>query len=104
MQATAEMKYLLVNIQSDKEFACHSMNRDSWPDTTVKTIIQSSYVFWQRGVTSIAGQSFLNLYSTSIYGKYGLNPADTSIFPGLYFIDPRTGQLVKLIQVFIVVS
>lgn len=37
----------LVNVQSDSEFASHMLNRDTWRDDTVKTLIQGSFIFWQ---------------------------------------------------------
>jgi hypothetical protein len=37
----------LVNVQSNSEFASHQLNRDTWSDDTVKTIIRGSFIFWQ---------------------------------------------------------
>lgn len=34
--AKQQDKWLLVNIQSDEIFACHSMNRDVWSDATIQ--------------------------------------------------------------------
>ncbi len=37
----------LVNVQSESEFASHMLNRDTWRDDTVRTLIQGSFIFWQ---------------------------------------------------------
>ena len=33
-------KWLLVNIQSENEFACHALNRDVWQDGIVESIVR----------------------------------------------------------------
>ena len=90
--ALMSKKWLLVNIQSDKEFACHKMNQESWTDDTVRAVLDNSYVFWQRGVKSPAGQNFIALYNVCRDAD-----AESNLFPALFFIDPRTGAAVKSI-------
>ena len=37
----------LVNVQSNSEFASHLLNRDTWTDETVRTVVTGSFIFWQ---------------------------------------------------------
>lgn len=92
--ALRSKKWLLVNIQADTELACHRMNQETWPDATLRAVIESGYVFWQRGVKSTAAHNFFSLYNLN-------HVADVKahLCPALYFIDPRTGALVKSIVV-----
>jgi hypothetical protein len=41
-------RWLLVNIQSDADFACHALNRDVWGDEMVQSLVESGFVFWQQ--------------------------------------------------------
>ncbi len=40
-------RWLLVNIQSDSDFACHALNRDVWRDELVENLVREGYIFWQ---------------------------------------------------------
>ena len=33
-------KWLLVNLQSEEDFACHALNRDVWQDGIVESIVR----------------------------------------------------------------
>jgi hypothetical protein len=37
----------LVNVQSNAEFASHLLNRDTWRDDMVRSVIAGSFIFWQ---------------------------------------------------------
>lgn len=37
----------LVNVQSNAEFASHQLNRDTWRDETLVSIVEGSFVFLQ---------------------------------------------------------
>ena len=37
----------MVNVQSNSEFASHQLNRDTWSDPTVSSILMGSFIFWQ---------------------------------------------------------
>ena len=76
-------KWLLVNIQAADEFQSHILNRDIWSHETVKEIIRSSFIFWQRDRSSAQGTQFVNNYRIEE-------------FPVVCIIDPRTGRKVKL--------
>ena len=38
---------------------------EQWSNETIQTLVESSFVFWQRSTSSSAGQNFLRLYSNS---------------------------------------
>ncbi len=44
-------RWLLVNIQNSKEFACQVLNRDVWSNQAVKSIVTEHFVFWQVHTT-----------------------------------------------------
>lgn len=41
------MNAQLVNVQSNAEFASHQLNRDTWRDETLVSIVEGSFVFLQ---------------------------------------------------------
>ena len=49
-QAKTMGRPLLVNIQADEEFSCHTLNRDVWKNESLGSLIQSGFVFWQESV------------------------------------------------------
>ncbi len=40
-------RWLLVNLQSDEEFACHALNRDVWRDELCENLVREGFIFWQ---------------------------------------------------------
>jgi hypothetical protein len=38
--AAADSKWILINIQNHNEFSSHLLNRDTWKDETVESIIR----------------------------------------------------------------
>jgi hypothetical protein len=40
-------RWLLCNIQSDDDFACHALNRDVWGDDLVENLVREGFVLWQ---------------------------------------------------------
>ena len=40
-------RWLLVNIQSDADFACHALNRDVWRDELVESLVNEGFILWQ---------------------------------------------------------
>ena len=81
-KAKEDRKWLLVNIQSSDEFGSLILNRDIWSHETVKQIIFSSFIFFQRDRSSPQGSIFANNYNITSY-------------PVVCVIDPRTGRKVK---------
>lgn len=86
--AKEDKKWLLVNLQSHTEFHSHILNRDTWSNETVETIIRLSFVFWQRGHTSDEGRHYAR--------TYGVKDSD---LPSIAVIDPRTGARILTIKV-----
>jgi hypothetical protein len=40
-------RWLLVNLQSDSNFACHALNRDIWRDELCENLVREGFIFWQ---------------------------------------------------------
>jgi hypothetical protein len=49
-------RWLLVNIQSDADFACHALNRDVWRDELVENLVREGFILWQA--VSFCHESF----------------------------------------------
>jgi len=75
-------RWLLVNIQSEDDFACHALNRDVWHDELVENLVREGFVFWQVSSTHPEGMTYCQRYK--VEGRY----------PHIAIIDPRTGSLL----------
>ena len=82
--ARSSGRWLLINIQKNDVFACHSLNRDVWKDDYAKAMISDSLVFWFATMDSGPGQRFATLYKVTE-------------FPHVALVDPRTGEQSKII-------
>ncbi|KAK9821335.1 hypothetical protein WJX81_007084 [Elliptochloris bilobata] len=80
--ALKNSQWLLVNVQSNAEFGSHQLNRDTWRDETLVSIIQGSFVFLQ--VTDQAEQG------TKVAGFYRL-----TALPAILIVDPVTGAKLR---------
>jgi len=74
-------RWLLVNIQTEDDFACHALNRDVWHDELVENLVREGFVFWQIASTSPEGMTYCQRYKVEGY-------------PHIAIIDPRTGSLL----------
>eukprot|EP00741_Cyanophora_paradoxa_P008755 tig00000140_g8476.t1 len=81
-QALSEKRWLLVNIQSESEFASHQLNRDVWANPGIQQLVSNHFVFMQKSSSEDDGQRFLTFYKNLQ-------------LPCICIIDPRTGQLVE---------
>mmetsp|Transcript_54369 Transcript_54369/g.65439 ORF Transcript_54369/g.65439 Transcript_54369/m.65439 type:complete len:627 (+) Transcript_54369:36-1916(+) len=72
-------RWLLVNLQSDAEFACHALNRDVWNDELVTNLIQEGFIFWQSHDANADGRQYVDRYHVHS-------------FPHVAILDPRTGR------------
>ena len=45
--AKSELKWLMVTLHDPTEFACQTMNRDLWKDSSVVEVIKNSFIFQQ---------------------------------------------------------
>lgn len=78
----AKNKWLLVNIQNSKEFACQTLNRDVWSHQTIKDILKEHFVFWQVYHESPEGRRYVQNYRVRAY-------------PYVAIVDPRTGEELR---------
>ena len=74
-------RWLLVNIQSDSDFACHALNRDVWRDELVENLVRDGFIFWQAVDTTSEGSTYSERYRVGGY-------------PHVAIIDPRTARLM----------
>ncbi|XP_010519462.1 PREDICTED: plant UBX domain-containing protein 7-like [Tarenaya hassleriana] len=81
--ASDEDKWLLVNLQSRKEFASHTLNRDTWGDEVVSETIKNNFVFLQVEHDTTGGQKIHTFYKIET-------------LPAVLLIDPITGQKMRL--------
>ncbi|KAM7256025.1 hypothetical protein ACFE04_011766 [Oxalis oulophora] len=80
--SSAQNKWLIVNLQSVKEFSSHTLNRDTWANDAVSQIISTNFMFWQVYDDTTEGQKVSTYYKLTS-------------FPVVLVIDPITGQQVR---------
>ncbi|KAF9624747.1 hypothetical protein IFM89_013285 [Coptis chinensis] len=80
--ASAQDKWLLVNLQSPKEFSSHMLNRDTWANEAVAQTISTNFIFWQ-------------VYEESTQGRKVCTYYKLESFPVVLVIDPITGQKMR---------
>jgi hypothetical protein len=82
------MRWLLVNIQSVQEFSSHQLNRDTWCDEIIQSLLnpeQGEFIFWQATNTEEEGAKYIQ--------NYHIN--EIADLPHVAIIDPRTGEMVQ---------
>ncbi|UYV62454.1 UBXN7 [Cordylochernes scorpioides] len=72
-------KWVMVNVQDVREFACQVLNRDVWSHQAVKSIVKEHFIFWQTYCDSEEGRRYDRFYKVTR-------------FPYIAVIDPRTGE------------
>ncbi|RHN58297.1 putative UBX domain-containing protein 2/7 [Medicago truncatula] len=77
--ASMQDKWLLVNIQSTREFSSHMLNRDTWANDAVSQIISTNFIFWQVFDDTYEGHD--------VCADYRLDS-----IPAVLVIDPITGK------------
>ncbi|CAK8562059.1 unnamed protein product [Lathyrus sativus] len=80
--AAMQDKWLLVNIQSTKEFSSHMLNRDTWANDAVSQTISTNFIFWQ-------------VYDDTTEGKKVCTYYRLDSIPVVLIIDPITGQKMR---------
>ncbi|KAF3431013.1 hypothetical protein FNV43_RR25743 [Rhamnella rubrinervis] len=80
--ASAKDKWLLVNLQSTKEFSSHMLNRDTWANEAVSQTIGTNFIFWQVYDDTTEGQKVCTYYKLES-------------IPVVLVIDPITGQKMR---------
>ncbi|RWS25434.1 UBX domain-containing protein 7-like protein [Leptotrombidium deliense] len=81
-KGSKQNKWLMVNIQNNREFQCQVLNRDVWSNVAVKSIISEHFIFWQVYHDSSDGQRYMQFYNVHQ-------------FPYVAILDPRTGEKLK---------
>lgn len=81
-KAFSRKKWLLVNIQTITEFDCQRLNRDTWSDAALKSIVAEGFVLWQVLKDSDEGSRYCRFYPIN-----GL--------PHIAIIDSRTGERLE---------
>ncbi|KAJ6981863.1 hypothetical protein NC653_025074 [Populus alba x Populus x berolinensis] len=77
--ASVQDKWLLVNLQSTKEFSSHMLNRDTWANEAVAQTISTNFIFWQ-------------VYDDTSEGRKVCTYYKLDSIPVVLIIDPITGQ------------
>ncbi|KAK7262138.1 hypothetical protein RJT34_29699 [Clitoria ternatea] len=80
--ASMQDKWLLVNIQSTKEFSSHMLNRDTWANEAVSQTISTNFIFWQ-------------VYDDTTEGRKVCTYYRLDSIPVVLIIDPITGQKMR---------
>ncbi|KAE9607855.1 hypothetical protein Lal_00040096 [Lupinus albus] len=75
-------KWLLVNIQSTKEFSSHMLNRDTWANEAVSQTISTNFIFWQ-------------VYDDTTEGRKVCTYYRLDSIPVVLILDPITGQKMR---------
>ncbi|XP_028752586.1 plant UBX domain-containing protein 7 isoform X1 [Neltuma alba] len=81
--ASTEDKWLLVNIQSTREFSSHMLNRDTWANEAVSQTISTNFIFWQ-------------VYDDTTEGRKVCTYYRLDSIPVVLVIDPITGQKMRI--------
>lgn len=90
-QAAKEQKrWLLVNLQDAELFASHELNRDTWVNETVRELLRSGFIFWQRGLRQREGRLYRERYKVA-----------EGALPHIAILDPRTGAKVVELQGYV---
>ncbi|KAL0004170.1 hypothetical protein SO802_011731 [Lithocarpus litseifolius] len=78
--ASLHNKWLLVNLQSTKEFTSHMLNRDTWSNQVVSLIVKANFFFWQVS------------YDDTTEGRKVCTYYELDSMPVVLLIDPITGH------------
>ncbi|CAN1842122.1 Plant UBX domain-containing protein 7 [Linum perenne] len=81
--ASVQDKWLLINLQSTKEFSSHMLNRDTWANEAVSQTVSTNFIFWQVYDDTSEGQKVCTYYKLDS-------------IPVVLVIDPITGQKMRL--------
>lgn len=82
VEAAKQGKWLLINLQSTKEFSSYTLNRDTWAHETVKDMIHTVFIFWQ-------------VYDDTEEGRKVCTYYKLTNMPTIMILDPLTGQKMR---------
>ncbi|XP_026395933.1 plant UBX domain-containing protein 7-like [Papaver somniferum] len=80
--AETQDRWLIVNVQSKKEFSSHELDLHTWGNEAVAQTIGANFIFWQVYDDVTEGQKLCTYYKLTS-------------FPAILVLDPITGQNVK---------
>eukprot|EP00899_Mesostigma_viride_P002767 jgi/Mesvir1/12491/Mv08104-RA.1 len=83
--ARRQDKWLLLNVQTESEFASHQLNRDVWSNEAVKSMVAPACVFWQVIKEEPEGAKVCSLYHLTD-------------LPVVMILDPFTGCKLEHLQ------
>lgn len=75
----SQNRWLIVNVQDNKDFNCQILNRDIWSNARLREILKKYFIFWQVAIDNSEGLRFQAFYSITN-------------FPYIGIIDPVTGE------------
>ncbi|KAI3899580.1 hypothetical protein MKW98_008368 [Papaver atlanticum] len=75
-------KWLIVNVQSKKEFSSQTLNLDVWANETVSQTIGANFIFWQ-------------VYDDTTEGKKVCDYYNLKSFPAVLVLDPITRHMMR---------
>lgn len=81
-RAQKDHTWLILNIQSPSNFDSHRLNRDTWRDSTLQAILQTSFIVYQTYDVAEEG--------IELIAAYGVTE-----FPVILIVDPVTGAPMK---------
>ncbi|XP_023769672.1 plant UBX domain-containing protein 7 [Lactuca sativa] len=81
--ANVQDRWLIVNVQSTREFSSHMLNRDTWANEALAQTITSNFIFWQVCDDTEEGSKISTYYKLDSV-------------PVTFVIDPITGQKMRL--------
>eukprot|EP00250_Pteridium_aquilinum_P000169 c10193_g1_i1 orf=233-1615(-) len=82
VEAAKQARWLLINLQSTKEFSSYTLNRDTWAHETVKDMIRTAFIFWQ-------------VYDDTEEGRKVCTYYKVTNMPTIMILDPLTGQKMR---------
>ncbi|PSC74669.1 UBX domain-containing 2 isoform X1 [Micractinium conductrix] len=82
--AQEQGRWLIVNLQSTSEFASHRLNRDTWRNDMIQSLVENNFVLFQTYEMVEEAQKLLHFYR--------LLPIE---LPALLIIDPVTGAPMR---------
>jgi hypothetical protein len=82
-EARTAKKWIMINIQDNKEFLCQQLNRDLWSNNDVRDLVRENFLFLQFANDVPSGIEYAQYYPIFKY-------------PHIAILDPRTGERLKV--------
>ncbi|KAE8662633.1 Plant UBX domain-containing protein 7 [Hibiscus syriacus] len=94
--ASVEDKWLLLNLQSSKEFSSHMLNRDTWGNEAVSQTLNRD-TWGNEAVSQTVSTNFIfwQVYDDTSEGRKVCTYYKLDLVPVVLVIDPITGQKMR---------